>query len=464
MGKEERQNVGRIPQSPSTAPSRRSCDHPIDATFPKRTQIGVSIRLTRYLVAPASTIQTKPSTQAVDTPETRMKDMGAVIDTSPSAVLNTFSQAAHGTLPTAPVERYTDLEKGFNVMGNSLAPKNANTFLGGLQYPAARAAQGFVGAVEAPIDFVVGGLNKLGETVTSLGGTHPNAVSNFFGNNANYVYNNNVAKAMGEGISEKSGDVNKLTSLPGDIYQAAVPMLAGIKGGQAISGATGVAADNASKMLIGLQAAGAGAQQAYDEGANVSQAQLYGALSGALEVAIEGLGGSMNGLGKGYLSTLVSKINNVPGAAKVIIDIVGEGGEEVLSDYISPYLQRAIYNPDAADATLGQLAQSFVTGAAMSAIMQAAQGVGNIGRARTAQNVVVNSAQTPLDIGSQPASPHKAQNGLEVKVPRAHRTPHRKCTAHSDFKPSAVTNTQNSSGIDTAQQVKPDAQRKLNLS
>ena len=52
------------------------------------------------------------------------------------------------------------------------------------------------------------------------------------------------------------------------------------------------------------------------------------------------------------------------------LDIAGEGGEEALSTALTPYLQRAIYDPDAENATAEEIAESAVLGAVAAGVLQ----------------------------------------------------------------------------------------------
>lgn len=51
-------------------------------------------------------------------------------------------------------------------------------------------------------------------------------------------------------------------------------------------------------------------------------------------------------------------------------DIAGEGAEEAASTVITPYLQRAMYNPDAPNATPEEIAQSALIGSLAAGVLQ----------------------------------------------------------------------------------------------
>ena len=103
-------------------------------------------------------------------------------------------------------------------------------------------------------------------------------------------------------------------------------------------------------MTLGVSSYGGGLEQAYSEGANMSQANKYALGSALTEVATEWLTGGVPGVNDaGILDNLeektLSKVSN--NLAKFLIkegyNIVGEGAEEALSEIINPYLKNATY-------------------------------------------------------------------------------------------------------------------------
>lgn len=162
-------------------------------------------------------------------------------------------------------------------------------------------------------------------------------------------------------------------------------------GGAALGTNAANVAQTASKVGFGLSAAGGGTKEAIQEGADVSSAVAYGTMVGLLETVAEGISGGVPGMGKGKVSEVVQKVVNKlteSGAINTAIDVLGEGGEEVFSEIFTPYLQRMFYNPEAETATLDDMAEAFVSGAALSALMQG----GNYAAGRAVQ-AVENRAQ-----------------------------------------------------------------------
>ena len=117
---------------------------------------------------------------------------------------------------------------------------------------------------------------------------------------------------------------------------------------------------------------------------------------GALEAGTEMLFGGLAGLGRGVLDSSVGSVVNqainrlggtkagqvMSGLAqnslvRALADSAGEGVEEVISTALSPYLERAIYDPDAENATAEELIQSALLGAAAGGVFQ---GLGAIAR------------------------------------------------------------------------------------
>ena len=127
--------------------------------------------------------------------------------------------------------------------------------------------------------------------------------------------------------------------------------------------------ENVGRALFGIQAAGNAASQAKAEGADTGRALAFGAAAGALETAIEGIAGGIPGLGGGKVGKIAEAVKASPLVSRAL-DIAGEGGEEALSTVLTPYLQRAIYDPDAPNATPEEIAQSAIMGAVAAGVLQ----------------------------------------------------------------------------------------------
>lgn len=123
------------------------------------------------------------------------------------------------------------------------------------------------------------------------------------------------------------------------------------------------AANTASRMFstsplgaygIFGNAAGGAYNQAMDSGADSQKALSYATTSGALETGVEMASGGaaqklLNIPAVGKINKLTENIANpfIRGTANVVGDVLGEGGEEVITALLDPYIQKATYNPNA---------------------------------------------------------------------------------------------------------------------
>lgn len=260
-------------------------------------------------------------------------------------------------------------ERGFLAGGVSV---EGSPFL----YGSERAAAALLGAGEGVTDFIGSGFYKGVQGISSLGGLAPNPVSEWAGRNADAFLENSVTRDYEESIRERYRPSQGAENVTG-IGQAIVQMLPGIGASKAVSAAgKGLNAaqaisrgENVGRALFGLQAAGNAASQAKAEGADTGQALAFGAASGALETAIEGIAGGIPGLGGGKVGKIAEAVKASPLVSRAL-DIAGEGGEEALSTFLTPYIQRAIYNPEAENATLGEIGQSALMGAVAAGVLQ----------------------------------------------------------------------------------------------
>lgn len=201
-------------------------------------------------------------------------------------------------------------------------------------------------------------------------------LSNFAEEKAQSYLDNSITKDLNEKLEEKFNPTQAM-QIGGSINETVASLLPGVGVSSAI-GATGTAlnaanqaskAANAGKAVFGLQAAGNAASESKAEGATTNQALLYGATSGLLETTIESIAGGIPQLGKGAVSTIANKLTSNPAVSKVL-DIVGEGGEEALSTFLTPYIKRAVYDENAENATAEEIGQSAAMGIIASGILQ----------------------------------------------------------------------------------------------
>ena len=274
------------------------------------------------------------------------------------------------------LESLTTPAKSGYFEGESFLPSSPQAFAKGLGYHAERAGAGLLGAVEGVTDFVGSSASGIAAELTSLGGQLNNPVSDWLRNQSESFLNTSPTQSWKNSINERYQPSIGTQHL-GDITETVAQMLPALAVGNIVSasapaiGAANAASKgaNASKLFFGLQAAGSGAQQAASEGASTGQALTYGALSGLLETSIESLAGGIPGLGKGVLSEVANKVASNPLVTRAL-DIVGEGGEEALSTIITPYIQRAVYNSDAKNATADEIAESAIMGMVAAGVLQ----------------------------------------------------------------------------------------------
>ena len=264
--------------------------------------------------------------------------------------------------------------------GLTVLPSSPQQFAKDFAYGAERAGAGLLNASENVTDLIGSGFYKGLQGITSLGGAASNPVSEWAGRNADAFLDNSVSRDWEESIRERYQPTKGAENLTG-IGQSVVQMLPGIGASKAVSALAGASnalnaakalrtGEAAGRALFGLQAAGGGANEARAEGAGTGKALAYGAASGLLETTIEGIAGGIPGLGKGKIGEIAQAVKASPAVSKAL-DIAGEGGEEALSAILTPYLKRAIYDPDAENATAQEIAQSAILGAVAAGVLQA---------------------------------------------------------------------------------------------
>lgn len=147
--------------------------------------------------------------------------------------------------------------------------------------------------------------------------------------------------------------------------------------------AVGTIAPGAGNALMGVGAAGGAAQDAYQESGKLDASLLYGGLSGMTEMITEKMFDGIPGLDGGEVADVFSKklarSPRAQNALRFLMDATGEGVEEVVSEFVTPYIKRATYDPDAEAATLDDLVDAGIGGMVNSVILQGAFGAANRG-------------------------------------------------------------------------------------
>lgn len=290
---------------------------------------------------------------------------------------------------------------------------DAQDFAKSLAYGTEKTLAGAAGAVEDALRFASGYGNKLLSGITSLGGLADNPLSDFLAQTAENTLSGSYVDRWRQSIDEryqptefqqKLGELNEaagamLPSIAASIATGGLSNAAAIGKGASMTAAGARAAQDISRG-IGLatmfpQVAGSSTRQAIQEGANVDSALAYGALSGGLETATESLFAGIPGIAGGRVSqalqNIIAKATKSPAVSKVA-DILGEGVEEVISGYVTPYLQRLTYSEQAELASNDELLENFISGVALSGIMQGGSGIaGRIANRSAGQGIDVNS-------------------------------------------------------------------------
>lgn len=263
--------------------------------------------------------------------------------------------------------------------GVTVLPSSPQQAARDFAYASERIGAGLLGAAEGVSDFLGAGFGKAVQGITSLGGLAPNPVSEWGGRVAEHYLTTSPTQEYEENIRQRYNPTRGMETVTG-VEQTIAQMLPGIGAARAVSavGQAGNAINaaqaaqrgaNAGRAIFGLQAAGQSAQQAKQEGATTNEALAYGAASGLLESAIEGIAGGIPALGKGRLNDVVSAVTKNPVLNRAA-DIAGEGAEEALSTAVTPYLQRAMYNPEAENATPEEILQSAALGSLAAGVLQ----------------------------------------------------------------------------------------------
>ena len=138
-------------------------------------------------------------------------------------------------------------------------------------------------------------------------------------------------------------------------------------------------------------AAGASARQAYEQGATLEESVKYGLSIGTAEAMTEKMFTGFGYMGKGVLAPFVRKLipkeKILTGATRRILQesgfmdsvsyrimkgVIASGGEateEMVMEVVTPYIERATYNPEAMNATISEIGYAGGLGAMAAAVM-----------------------------------------------------------------------------------------------
>lgn len=357
--------------------------------------------------SPASKSSVQQAKKAADTAAKKKADvqkqaekslpaLGGLMDKSTQTVLNKLTSGSTKdinrtlALGNGPVKNALPVAQ--SAQKSSGSKWTADNIAKGFGYGAERTLSGAVGAVEDTLRFVSGYGNKLLSGITSLGGLADNPFSDFLAKTAEDTLANSLTDQWKQDIQDRY-QPDKTAQFIGSLGEAAGAMLPTIAAGLATGGMsagtaigkgaamTAQAAQAAERTANGIALASmlpsvmeSSTRRAMQEGADINEALIYGALSGALETGTESLFAGLPGMKRGTVSDIIKRITQNPVAERAL-DIAGEGAEEVISGAADPYLQRMTYNENAKNASAGELAGQFATGALLSGVMQGASGV-----------------------------------------------------------------------------------------
>ena len=171
----------------------------------------------------------------------------------------------------------------------------------------------------------------------------------------------------------KHKEVSDALEFTGDLFEGAGSLLPNLAAGH-VAGAAGLG-ETATRLLqmgyLGTTSAGGAAKEALSEGASPDEAFEYGFYKGLLDVGTENLFSGIEGLSEaGVMNKLLGRLR-ANGTLRYVTDVLGEGAEEAITTFFTPYIKRAVYDPAAADATAEEMLRAAASGAFLSAATKA---------------------------------------------------------------------------------------------
>ena len=165
-----------------------------------------------------------------------------------------------------------------------------------------------------------------------------------------------------------------------------------------------------------VSAAGNAAAEARAGGADEETALLYGMLSGSIEVLTEQIGGGIPGLNKGALDDWLmgmARSNTGRAALKHLVNALGEGAEEFISEIAGTYLAQ-MWNSDEPDfwQTLGDAFYAGLIGTLTSACMSVPGDLAELNNAHTVDTALNAMRNGDALSGEQLARAERAMQKL----------------------------------------------------
>ena len=234
--------------------------------------------------------------------------------------------------------------------------KNRGGVLGGLGYFTEKVTLGTVQGIEGIFDFLIGG-------AADLFGADKFAERQFANDWLNYSHADEWYNP-GEGW-KTAGDVagGVGSSLPGIATAAVITYFTG-----------GAGAGLGAALVAGTSAAGTATKEAYQETGKLTGKEWgYGVLSGVTEAAVEKISGGL-GAGAGAIGKKIGQAFGKTAAKEVgkttvktvAVDLgknfLSEAFEEGFSELMAPQYKKLTYDPNAKNATAGEIAYAALVG------------------------------------------------------------------------------------------------------
>ena len=308
-------------------------------------------------------------------------------------------------------KEYELAEKRTQTMAQTVAESEQNQggVLGGIGYAAEKIGLGFLSGIEGIWDFTAGGLAKLfgaddwAEQQIANDWVNYSHADEWFNPSDGWQFVGDVAGGIG-------------TSLPA---------MAGVAAAGAITVASGgtlspVAATLIAGSIAGLGAAGRTTKEAYDQTVQLGGKEFgYGAIAGFAEGAIEGVstvvgagtGAAIKGIAKSFGKEVAKSASRQTILKGMVKGFAGEAFEEGVQAILEPYYKRMTYDPNAKNATAGEVAYAALVGGLSGAIMGGADvSVRNI-RGTTRGNTLVSEGKAgDVITTAEQISSYQAQN------------------------------------------------------
>ena len=308
--------------------------------------------------------------------------------------LNNTKISQENNLPILPVNTQpqkssrtvTDVAKEFL----DTTGKSAKTILTGINYLGQAAMRGAEELADTAIDIATSNVNPYYWFNQDKLENHQNIAQEIIKKDAT---SDLITKLSGDEDFNKNfldkDSLIKEDNLAGKVITSVGQMLPSIATGN----------PTAATTILGLQSYGGGVEEAYNNGANTTQARLYGVGNAAIELGTEKLFGGIPGTKtSGWLDNLVARglgeksFEEVSKSiSKEIIKagykMVGEAGEEALAEIINPILKNATYS-EGEKINWNNVLESAVIGGITGGILEAPSNIRNVNTAINNKNKV----------------------------------------------------------------------------